>query len=256
MDVLAELSIPLPEVSGLCVGDGRLYAIGDRGDGVAFCALESGRLGEWEVLDAEDIDGWDLAQLEAVASAGPNRLAVACEEPSIIVVVDLAARAVVAREHLSVPQGHGLHQSWVREANSRTEGVVLLSGGGVLAAKEKDPAALLLFGSRGPALPAGATFEVADDLPAGPWWSLPEDLRDISDLALAPDGSLALLSDQSRCIGLVDWPEGGEASYRDVVKLPKQVTKAEGVAWIAPGVVAVASDTKKAKDNLVLLAWP
>lgn len=240
MDVLEQLSIPVREVSGLCVGDGRLYAVGDRGDGVAFCEVGS-RLGEWQMLAAEDIDGWDLTQVEAVASAGPNRLAVVCEEPSIIALVDVAARAVVARQHLSVPSGHALHRAWVQDSNSRAEGVLLLPGGQMLVAKEKNPSALVLFGPDGT---------------AGQSWSLPEDLSDISDLAMAPDGSLALLSDQSRCVGLAAWPLPDAVEYRDVVRLPKQISKAEGLAWLAPDVMAVASDTKKAKHNLVLLSWP
>ena len=74
MKVLRRLTIPVPEVSGLCVGlgpdgDRRLYAVGDRGDGVAWAPVTDGLLGAWEVLPAERIDGWNgLTQLEAIAA--------------------------------------------------------------------------------------------------------------------------------------------------------------------------------------------
>ncbi len=272
MKILARLSIPVPEVSGLCVGLGpagerRLYAVGDRGDGVAWAPLsDAGEVGPWEVLPAERIAGWNgLTQLEAVAAAGPGQVILVAEEPAVVALVDVGAAAVVSLGRLEVPADHDLRSAWDADPNSRVEGALALRGGGIVAAKEKRPPALVLFGapeatSIGPddVLRPGEEYAFAERLEAWAYRIAPSGLADLSDLALTPDGSLAVLSDQSRAIGIIGLPltRGITIDYTAVHELPKAVKKPEGLAWLSDGVVAVASDTKKPKDNLTLLSWP
>src|SRR5262245_66419084 len=98
-------------------------------------------------------------------------------------------------------------QAWSDPKGSRGEGVVLLSGGHLLVAKEKKPAALIEFGPphsrsqglvRGGALPDGKRWPIRKgrhQFVALAIW-LPDKLlaktcADSSDLGIGPDGRLS-----------------------------------------------------------------
>jgi hypothetical protein len=164
-----------------------------------------------------------------------------------------------------------LARSWSDRHGSRAEGAVLLPGGRLLVAKEKDPAALIEFGppgatseglTRGGALPDGATWPIEPGdhryQPLAVWRAselLGDVCEDFSDLEVGPDGRLYLLSDQSATVARLDElpPGGGAASLTAWWKLDDLDAKPEGLAFTASGCALVALDKRKARQNLVLL---
>jgi uncharacterized protein YjiK len=249
MKVLDVLTIPMAEVSGLAVGAGRLYGVSDAVDGLAWAALAAdGRPGAWTLVRGRDIDGWPGdGQLEAVSVLRDGTVLVMSEDACTLTLVAPDPWRVVGSAELQVPKGHPLAKAWKKEQNSRGEGMLGLASDRLLVAKEKRPAALVEF-----------TLHGSDAMVAGRHWPGP-DVGDVSDLDRAPDGSLALLSDEDRCLVIAPWvvDAGSDApgGYGQRYDLPREVTKAEGLAWLSPSVVAVASDEKRGRDNLVLLEW-
>ena len=88
--------------------------------------------------------------------------------------------------------------------------------------------------------------------------ALTEACEDFSDLEVGPDRHLYLLSDKSQSIARVaELPLGNERARADEVwQLPTLDGKPEGLALTRNGRAMVALDTKKAKENLVLLDPP
>jgi uncharacterized protein YjiK len=251
LKVLSVGTIPMPEVSGLSVGGGRLFAVSDAYDGLAWAPLAAdGRPGEWTLVAARDIADWPgYGQLEAVSVLRDGTVLLMSEDADALVLLAADPWRVVRSARLRVPKKHPLHKSWKKESNSRGEGMLGLAPDRLLVAKEKRPTALVEF-----TLDAGAGVLVA-----GRHWPGP-DVGDVSDLERTPDGSLALLSDEDRCLVVAPWVGDGvgghgAGGYGQRYDLPREVTKAEGVAWLSPSVLAVASDEKRGRDNLVLLEW-
>jgi hypothetical protein len=148
---------------------------------------------------------------------------------------------------------------------------VLLPGGHLLVAKEKQPPALIEFGppgSRPIGLLAGGQLQDGARWPIGEgyhvsvaltvWFpdeTLAKTCADFSDLEIGPDGRLYLLSDQSATIARLDDlpPGGGMATVMAAWQLDELDGKPEGLAFTAEGRAIVALDTRKARHNLVLL---
>jgi hypothetical protein len=78
---------------------------------------------------------------------------------------------------------------------------------------------------------------------------------DFSDLEIGPDGCLYLLSDQSSTIArLDDLPAGGgTAALLAAWRLSDLNGKPEGLSFTAEGRAIVGLDTRKPRQNLVLL---
>ena len=147
---------------------------------------------------------------------------------------------------------------------------MLLKGGHLLVAKEKNPAALIEFGpagarsrglSRGGALAHGAKWPIKQGkqrYTALAAWSPDKRLRtccdDFSDMEIGPDGNLYLLSDKSESIARLSdlRPGGGTASLTAWWPLDLRA-KPEGLAFAADGRAVVALDKRKRRNNLVLL---
>jgi hypothetical protein len=93
-------------------------------------------------------------------------------------------------------------------------------------------------------------------------WNPSDKLRanceDFSDLEVGPDRRLYLLSDKSQSIARVGELVVGDGVARaeEVWKLPFMNGKPEGLALTRNGRAIVALDTRKAKENLVLLEPP
>ncbi len=85
--------------------------------------------------------------------------------------------------------------------------------------------------------------------------TLAKTCADFSDLAIGPDGSLYLLSDQSCTIVRLDnLPAGGgTAALLNAWRLDGLDGKPEGLAFTAQGQAVVGLDTRKPRQNLVLL---
>ena len=279
------LDVPLREVSGICLRRGRnrqmsLIAVGDRVAKVAWLSLppsDSGSL-DWSTTNVSKVSGSKLPkndpQIEAVCADGAGRVLFLQESPPRVELVDFEASRVVASISLLVPGRSQLARSWSNPKGSRGEGVVLLRGGHLLVAKEKDPAALIEFGPararsrgliQGGTLAGGARWPIGDGehrfVALAIWWPdkvLEKNCADYSDLEIGPDGRLYLLSDKSAAIARLDdlTPGGGTATLTASWQLDDLGGKPEGLAFAADGRAVVALDTRKRRNNLVLLEPP
>ncbi|MFN8130400.1 MAG: hypothetical protein U0R70_02490 [Solirubrobacteraceae bacterium] len=282
LDLLERHEIPVREVSALAVtgtpgGGTLLAAIGDAGPELAVAPVDAGgELGPWETVNLDAFeraaDVPRIRQSEALAFDGAGTAVVLLEQPALAVLIDTRARRLAGTFGLD---GSGLPgrvgERWSADPSSRGEGVLLLRGGRVLVAKEKRPAGLIEFGPAGAAaggigpdtiLGAGEAWEAPAPgaaLAALAWWEGPDGLDDLSDLAAAPDGSVHALSDQSRSLGRLALPLGPEAASAPATAiwaLPKKVGKAEGLAFLPGGRIAIAGDRQDPGPNLAILAAP
>jgi hypothetical protein len=279
------LDVPLREVSGISVRRGRshemsLVAVGDRVAKVAWLSLphsDSGSL-DWRTRNVAKFSGSELPeddpQIEAISCDGAGRVLMLQETPPRAEFVDLEASQVVASIELAVEGSSELADSWSDPEGSRGEGVVLLPGGHLLVAKEKQPAALIEFGPPGSRpigllgggqLEDGAPWPIAEGRHAfvalTVWFPdemLAEVCADFSDLEIGPDGRLYLLSDKSATIARLDElpAGGGMTTFAAAWQLDELDGKPEGLAFTAEGRAIVALDTRKARHNLVLLEPP
>jgi hypothetical protein len=277
--------VPLLEVSGLCLrreagGDMALVAFGDRTSIAAYVDLPDDDEGAyaWKTVDMADVEGSliprDDPQVEAVCADGAGRILILQESPPRVELLDWAGHRVVTRIALDIPKDHPLYDSWIDGEGSQGEGAAFMDNGHLLIAKEKDPAAFIEFGPEGEA-PSGFGAETA--LKGGAKWPTEEGDRvfvplavwmpsvklqgaceDFSDLEVGPDRRLYLLSDKSASIVRVaDLTPGDPVARADEVwALPTLDGKPEGLALTRSGRAMVALDTKKAKENLVLLEPP
>ena len=285
LSVLRTENVPLQEVSGVCLrreagGDMSLVAFGDRTSIAAWVDLPSDDHGAyvWQTVDLADVKGSliprDDPQVEAVCADGAGRILILQESPPRVELLDWAARQVATRIALEIPAGHALHDSWVDVESSQGEGAAFMNNGHLLIAKEKDPAAFIEFGPEGEApsgfgpgsaLEGGAPWPIeAGDhvfVPLAVWApsvKLAAACEDFSDIEVGPDRRLYLLSDKSQSIARVgELVVGDDVARADEVwDLPLLDGKPEGLALTRSGRAIVALDTKKAKENLVLLEPP
>jgi hypothetical protein len=276
------VDVPLSEVSGICLRRGRnhemsLIAVGDRVAKLAWISLphsDSGAL-DWHTVDIAKLPGSELPkkdpQIEAICADGIGRVLLLQESPPRVELIDVKASRVVASIELVV-EGHGqLARSWSHPKGSRGEGMVLLRNGHLLVAKEKQPSALIEFGSKGSrpqGLSRGGALGDGDRWPLAKggyqfvalaaWFpdkALAKACNDFSDLEVGPDGRLYVLSDQSATIARLDNlpPSGGIVELTDVWRLDDLKGKPEGLAFTAEGRAIVALDKRKPRRNLVLL---
>lgn len=263
--------IPLREVSGLAVrrtpGAQELLAVGDH-DPVLFSAPLQGWPLHWEGTDLSGLglpDGG--TQFEALVTVDERIVLILQEQPARVVRVDVSVPALVGATMLDVPTGHRLRESWLGDRSSRGESMVLTGQGHLIVVKEKDPPAILEFGPVGDA-PVGwqrdrrvVAPEVADTemTVLATWWlsgALAEQLPDVSDSTVGPDGCLYLLSDQGSAIArLPDTldPAGGSVDAEALWRIGGRPEKAEGLAILADGTPLVALDTKAPRGNLLRL---
>lgn len=285
LSLLRTEDIPLREVSGVCLrreagGDMALVAFGDRTSIAAWVELPDDDAGAyiWQTVDMANVTGSliprDDPQVEAVCADGAGRILILQENPPRVELLDWAARTVATRIALEIPDSHPLHDSWVDPESSQGEGAAFMQNGHLLIAKEKDPAAFVEFGPEGDepsgfgagsALKGGARWPTEEGdhvfVPLAVWHpsvKLAGACEDFSDLEVGPDRRLYLLSDMSQSIARIGELVVGDAVARadEVWKLPLLDGKPEGLALTRNGRAIVGLDTKKAKENLVLLEPP
>ena len=289
LEIVDRLRIPLAEVSGLaCLrrrGGALLVAVGDNDASLATADVGGdGAIGEWRVVTSDELGARPDAavrfrQLEAVAVDGGGRAWVVTEGSSLLGGIDLGAGATVGGASLDTANLPELDRHWTRRDASRSEGLLLLAGGHLLVAKEKDPAGLVEFGPAGEdplgvsaatllppdeafALPQGEPGGQPPTLVASAWWPLPSEVgrafADLSDLALDGSGGVWVLSDESRRIGRLRLPlqVGDSVGIDPVADLPKKLGKPEGLALLPGGLIAVADDRKDERDNLWVFRAP
>ena len=277
------IDIPVVEASGLAVrasGDElHLIAVGDRTAEIAIGSESTpDGVGAWAVVDLSTIDGWSLpsddSQLEAVAADGGSLVALMREDPPVVLIADTTGGRVVATIGLRMPEVPADEVGW-DDPSSRGEGLVLLRGGRLLVAKEKRSAALIEFCPAGEPSRGLSPDDFLDD---GESWDPPSGeveylatavwrlkgkakqvLRDVSDLEVGRDRSLWMLSDQSATLGRLrlddPLPAGGGAikTLDDAWRLPKGVTKPEGVVAFGDGRALIAMDTRSPRANGVIV---
>ena len=273
LDVVRRDHLPLREVSGLGqrrVGDGTSQlAIGDASPTLVTFDVTDG--GEVDAIRAHDLSGLFGAgspQWEAVAGDAEGKVFVLAETTSRISVLDARLSRIVHTIDVVMPPDHPLADDWRDDENSRIEGMVLLTNGHVLVAKEKSPPALVELARRGSkpegyrpelalgrdrafALPPGATSEL---VATKHWLLKPADERalpDISDLSTDAEGRLLLLSDQGRAIARIERqldPTEDKIDVKAIFALPSSVAKPEGVV-LSEGRPLVAVDAKDADDD-------
>lgn len=267
LKIIDSFDLPIAEASGLCTAflDGveHLVAVGDADTRLAWTPLVDDLPTEWELLDLADWDELpsDLGQFEAVAAAGQGRVLVLGEEPSLLVLVDLATRACLGWWRLRILDEQDFAELWNRDENSRGEGLIPLADGHVLIVKEKRPVLAVecgFGGRRSEALQADREAwqpPEGNEIPVMHWSRVTDAPSDISDCA-CPDGStLVALSDQDQCLVIL---EHDDESYRagEPIPLDKKIEKPEGLAVTATGAWFVAMDTRDGDGALVRIANP
>lgn len=276
------VDVPLREVSGICLRRGpkgkmALLAIGDHQAKLAWLALPApdDRPLAWQTTCLASLPGSALPksdpQIEAICADGLGRVLLLQESPPRAELIDAKLSRAIASIHLIVEGKGKLARSWSDPDGSRGEGAVLLAGGHLLIAKEKEPAALIEFGprgarprglARGAALAAGARWPIDNGshefVPLATWSpdkTLAKACDDFSDLEIGPDGRLYLLSDKSATIARIDdlRPDGSSVACTATWRLEDLDGKPEGLSFDAEGRAVVALDTRKQRKNLVLL---
>ena len=234
--------VPVPELSGLALAGGdrpRLLAIGDRKRVLAHATLTDGPL-DWSVVD---LGGYGLerehGQFEGIATAADGKVLVLCEDPPVVLVLDLDTKGV---------ESVALAGDLFEESSSSGEGVTLLADGRLLVAKEKDPPMLVELGP----LEAGA-----EELHTLATWKL-DGVEDISDLTVAGD-QLFCVSDQSRRVVAVQLPLDPDAERARItdewdLDVPDRDDepdgKPEGLVVTDDGTFIAGLDTKTPTANL------
>lgn len=285
LSVHRTVHVPLAEVSGVCLRRGArgrmsLIAISDRTAVAAWVVLpeDDDEEWSWSKTDIKGVEGSLIPkkdpQIEAVCADGAGRVLLLQEAPARVELLDWEAERVVATIDLDIEPGHPLREAWLDPEGSRGEGVVLLSNGHLLVAKEKDPPAFIEFGPKGDR-PSGLGSDAT--LSGGTAWPieqghhtfvsldtwLPTDqllkaCADFSDLEIGPDGRLYLLSDKSATISRLTElvPGTGMASVERTWSLGGVDGKPEGLTFTRHGRAIVALDTRGAENNLVVLDPP
>ena len=238
---------PIAEVSGACFAGEQLVIVGDSEPVVAWAQWTVDGPGPWQTLNVGDLPGApdDTGQFEAVEHLRDDVVVILCEEPALLVAVDLGSREIVGSWHMRV-ELKGLRKAWRKDDNSHGEGL-FFGDDRVFLIKEKEPAAVVEFGpagadSLGDYRPGTWAPTASGELEALAWWPL-EDAEDISD-ACVVDGTVWVISDQDRTIG----PLGGKAQ-----KLPSQIDKPEGLAMTPQGRWLVAVDNEDGRAALHIL---
>ena len=279
------IDLPVVEASGVGTrrvdGGTKVIVVGDRTAHVASATYSPREgVGDWQLVDLAASEHWSDAdsdsQFEAVASDGGSLVAVMREDPPEVFVVDTEAKRLHARLSLTAPKGSPAHGKW-DDPSSRGEGMVMLRDGRLLVAQEKRPRALIEFAPRGRPAQGLSRSDFLD----GESWACPtgvveyvavarwrlrgrakDQFGDISDLDVGPDGSLWLMSDQSRAVARLTLevplvPGGDEIQeLPELWRLPKGTTKPEGIAAVEPRRAIVAMDTRSTEGNGILVGPP
>jgi len=277
LKVQERASLPVDEVSGLgrrLVGGAPQYlAVSDvKPRLLTFDLTAGGKVKRVESHDlAEVVGSRDAPQWEAVAGDARGAVFLLAEASDEILVLAPDLESVETRIRLVIPDGHPLRRDWRADANSRGEGMPLLSNGHILVVKEKGPVAVVEFAPEGaaaegyradlalgdrefPGLQAGSTKMVATK-----HWDLKSSdvdrVSDVSELAVEADGRLLLLTDQGTAIARVERglrPDEQKVDIKSLHPLPPAVEKPEGLL-IANGLPIVASDLQQRGDSLFTL---
>jgi hypothetical protein len=283
----SEGALGLREVSGLTVRGGPqsrpgLLAVGDESFAVASVDIDDDGVPAQPrcadlapALREVRIGPGCGSGFEGIACDGAGTLVLLQEEQARLLVVAPDLSRLLHAVALAVPSDDPLlNPGWHRRPNSRGEGLLLLDGGHVLIARERDDACLIEFGPPGDApigvsagtvlAPAGRFRRpdaVDSDLVSLAVWPLavPE-LPTVNDLARGPDGRVYALSAESRAIARLECRlvPGERARATEVWQIGDGLpgghdARPEGLTFLPSGRPAVGIDTKHPGNNLVVL---
>jgi hypothetical protein len=275
--------VPLKEISGLgqrrprAGGGVQVLAVGDQEFTVVIAELgpEGGRPEFYPVRLEEVIAPGDPSagsEWEAADGDATGRVFILQESPGKVFVLGPDLDHLLCSIDLSIESGSSL--DWFDTPNSQGEGLVLMTNGHLLVAKEKDPPVLMEFGPEGED-PEGVApellFTTSEEfpLPSGhretftllEVWDLDsgadEAITDISDVAVGPDDRLYLLSDESRCIARIEpslSPGRDKLGVTAVWRLPEELVQPEGLVLDRNLNPIVAIDRDEMKENLFVLS--
>jgi hypothetical protein len=278
--------LPLAEVSALALrpigpaGATELVAVEDERYAVATAAIARSGVapGRTAEIDAGQPAGGADSEFEGVASDASGRLFVLQEGAARILVLDAALHSVEQTVALRVSRDQrDFGRDWndPDDANSRGEGLLLLRGGRVLVAKQREPVCLIEFGPRGEAargfapgtalgideaFQIGADEEVELEVLAS-WGVDHSDVESINDLAVNDDGQLHVISSKSRSVARLEVslePGGGEAQLT-AYALPEDLfqtddDKAEGLVFTPELGWLVGLDLNRTAPNVFQIA--
>jgi hypothetical protein len=276
---------PLDELSALAVrldgtGATELVAVDDDRWNVAIAAMSASGLspGQAREVNAGECASPPGSEFEGVASDASGRRFVLREGAARILVLDGELNGVEQTILLRVaPDEPGFGPEWndLEKANSRAEGLLLLRGGHVLVAKQREPVRLIEFGpggeaargfAPGTALGSDDVFEIGGsrtvELEVLASWGVDHnDVRSINDFAVDGDGRLYLVSSKSRSVSRLKAdlePRGGGASL-DAYALPDDLfeteeDKAEGLVFTPELGWLVGLDLKRSAPNIFQIA--
>lgn len=270
--VRSEMKLPLTELSGLAVSGNRgLLAVGDHDPIIVRAELAVDlRSAEAKAKKLNDVfSGTDGKQWEGIAVDGKGRVIVLQESPPRLFVLDSGLSQVEKSVKLDVAD---LPAQLLGGDNSLGEGLVLMRNGHVLVVKEKNPTVLIEFGPSGE-----QAVGVSAETLLGPgeemllqgggnarlkplkWWTLGDSsiglLKDVSELAVGPNGVLYVLSDESRRFARLEARlkvDEKKFALKQVWDLPAAVENPEGLAFLG-NVPVVGSDRKDDTKNLFVL---
>ena len=276
--VVRTFRLDLDEVSALCLrrrqgATPELLAVGDEAYDVVRAELSGD-----ELVNARSdgvrglVDTGEGSEWEGIASDGAGRVFVLRESTATVFVFAPDLGSLV---HTLQLDARG--EPMLEDPNAGPEGLVLLAGGRVLVAKQRDPVMLVELGpppAKGAASAAGRPLPVDEDfeLPAGEQtaiaplhaWRLSEEdeerVESANDLAFDSRGRLHAISSKSRRIyrlGRLD-PGDGEVKVEAAWMLPEELEpgkkrRAEGLTFDDGDRPLVALDAKDEDHNAYLL---
>jgi hypothetical protein len=278
-EVIGSWKLPIREVSGLCVrqnGSAELLAIGDARWEVAVAELTSTGVHPLpttqvgRAINRGRLSTRGSSEFEGIATDGSGRVFLLQERSGRVLVLDHAMTVLEHSITLDVsPEDPEIGEAWHQDANARGEGLLLLRGGHMLIAKQRNPVRLIEFGPAGDA-PLG--FAVGGALAAAEPFTLPDGdastvdvlatwsldpaaaIASINDLAVDAEGRLHFVSSRSRCLGRLDadLKPGEDDVATTVLALPPELSKhrteglvfTDGLGWL------VALDRQEVRPNL------
>lgn len=260
--------LPVTEMSGICLRGNEIVVISDNNNLLQFFNFKALEKLTSKSVDISSLKGAPAllkGQWESIFCSEDGKIFLLQESPPRILVLSKDLSKVESINNFNFSQKMLKSSNWEADENSKGEGLILFGEGRLLLAKEKNPAQLIEFSfenKSGAFKRINKNFSLLANQPlkAIRHWSVPikflKKIEDISEIHHGLDGSLYLLSDQSRSIiklGKLN-PTGGELEVTKIWKLPKIIKKPEGFFIDPFGRAVIVIDSKKLrkKGNLFI----
>lgn len=276
LKILESHKLPVPESSGLCwgkdeKGNRALIAVGDTSHTLYFFEHSVGQAPKLtQTIDVAPAlrEPSAQSQWESVYADQSGKVYILPESPEVIHVYDTKTKKLFATLKLEINEEWREKLKWDLSENSQSEGIILLKNGHVLVVKEKRPMKIVEFAPESNQKPAGynpdLSLEKGGEFPASAaktrfvpvhFWEPGENFRDefpdASGLNIGHKSELYLLSDQGSAIGKIGTldPKKSRFEITELLKLPKEIKKAEGMVFDEKGRLLISTDAKLKKDR-------